>query len=187
MTSTNPNSHQVSDFLCLDLTIQKRPNDLHMRLKMLRYRHSHKLPTPRERHGQQQLIRKMPSNHGLRRQVTPRGVHRRLATLSAETPSSPKRSSSAGPFGLLPSPGTASQAREPDSPSGFLFEAPANPLLHPCSNLRTNHAPPTAPTLGAVFSWRDSASRLRRLTSSLRYGALRSQIEQQMLSFYVGN
>src|SRR5258708_6191583 len=42
-------------------------------------------------------------------------------------------SSSAGPFGLyLPSPGTASQAREPDSPSGISVRAPAIPLPLPC-------------------------------------------------------
>jgi hypothetical protein len=29
-------------------------------------------------------------------------------------------------------PATASQAREPDSPHGFLGETPKNPLSHPC-------------------------------------------------------
>jgi hypothetical protein len=39
----------------------------------------------------------------------------------------------AGPF-VHPCtrPATASQAREPDSPSGFLGEAPTNPLSLPC-------------------------------------------------------
>src|SRR5258708_24757990 len=37
-------------------------------------------------------------------------------------------SASAGPFGLLPSPGTASQARGPDSPYGL------RPLALPCAN-----------------------------------------------------
>ena len=38
-------------------------------------------------------------------------------------------SSSAGPFGLsMPSPGTASQAREPDSPLGFRVRPPFNPF-----------------------------------------------------------
>jgi hypothetical protein len=74
-TSTNPNSHQVSDFLCLDLSIQKLPNNLHMRLKMLRDGHRRELSSPGERHRQQELIRQMGPNNRLRRQITPRRIH----------------------------------------------------------------------------------------------------------------
>jgi hypothetical protein len=40
------------------------------------------------------------------------------------------------PFGLLPSLGTASQAREPDSPSGL------RPLLHPVANPASSNGSP---------------------------------------------
>jgi hypothetical protein len=90
----------------------------------------------------------------------------------------------------VPSPGTASQAREPDSPSGSRAKPAVDPLPHPVSN--SSPALPITPTLATSPSKtgllvRQHRAGSRRLTSVLRRSAPRSQIEHHILSFHIGS
>jgi hypothetical protein len=72
---SNPHAHQAFPVLSHNSLAQKFLNNRHMRLKMLRHRHRQKLPSSRERHRQQQLIRQMPPDYRLRNEIIPRGIH----------------------------------------------------------------------------------------------------------------
>jgi hypothetical protein len=61
-------------------------------------------------------------------------------------------------------PAPAAQRRDSGPPSGSRSRTPIDPLLLPCSNLRSNPAMPLTLTLKALLSWRDSAETLRRLS-----------------------